>query len=280
MAPKATYEFFIPSIHDDIALACRIYSLPELYFGGARELEATGDKLWTPKGAIIAHPYTRLGGSYDDPVVLGIVEELMRGGFTVGTFNLRGTGKSKGRCSWTSKPELEDYISFVGFFMYYLSGVYPPVPGSDSFDDCFGLAPVLSGVPSARPPAHLLLSGYSYGAFLTRHLPNVPVLLNRFSKALKTSTQAEIRRRAASLAGITAIDILTQPLHSVPVSRNVGNSSTPITDDNHEAHNGQLEQRPCGDQESTDAGVAETFRTQGEKRLMAGPGVWSGPVQR
>lgn len=92
MAPKATYEFYIPSVYDDTPLACRIYSLPELYFGGVRELEASGDKPWTPKGAIVAHPYTGLRGSYNDTVVLEVVDQLMQQGFTVGTFNLRYVG--------------------------------------------------------------------------------------------------------------------------------------------------------------------------------------------
>ncbi|KAL8690642.1 MAG: hypothetical protein Q9218_003956 [Villophora microphyllina] len=234
MAYKPTYEFTIPSIYDDKALACRIYSSPELLVGETRGLPERPyerhRKSWTPRGAIVAHPYTYLGGSYDDPVVLVIVEELIKQGFTVGTFNLRyievaipprheliifsGAGKGKamsgGRCSWTAKPELQDYISFVGFFIYYLAGVYPPIPEFESFNEHFPLTTILSGIPSHRPPAHIILSGYSYGALLTRHLPNVPVMLGRFSKVLKTSTEAEIRHRAVALAAVTAIDMVAQ----------------------------------------------------------------------
>ncbi|KAL8776511.1 MAG: hypothetical protein Q9194_003100 [Teloschistes cf. exilis] len=142
--PKPTYEFSIPSIYDDKALACRIYSLPELYF---------------------------------------------------------------------AKPEIQDYISFVGFFMYYLFGVYPEIPEAQPPSQFFPLTPILSGVPLQRPPAHIILSGYSYGALLTRYLPNVPAILGKFSRALKTSTEAEIRTRATTLATITALDVLAQPLH-------------------------------------------------------------------
>ena len=142
-------------------------------------------------------------------------------------------GKSKGKSTWSSKAELQDYISFVGFFMYYLSNLYPPVPGSDSFDDYFSLAPVLSGVPATRPPAHLLLAGYSYGALLTRHLPGVTSLLNRFSKVLKTSTEAEIRMRASRLAIVTTIDILSRPLRGARDSQRTREDRTP------EAQNGQ-----------------------------------------
>ncbi|KAL8718414.1 MAG: hypothetical protein Q9225_004442 [Loekoesia sp. 1 TL-2023] len=239
MEARPTYEFYIPSIYDDTALACRIYSLPELYFGGGIEAESSGRKPWTPQGAIVAHPYSSLGGSYDDPTVRHIVAELLRLGFTVGTFNLRydeasylGVGKSKGKSTWSSKAELQDYISFVGFFMYYLSNLYPPIPGSESFDNYFSLAPVLSGVPATRPPAHLLLAGYSYGALLTRYLPNIPALLGRFSNVLKTSTEAEIRMRASRLAIVTTIDILSRPLHGARESSRSRKGKAP------EIHNG------------------------------------------
>lgn len=168
---KPTYEFFIPSIYDDTAIACRIYSVQEQHFAPRR------DKPWTPRGAVFAHPYTGLGGSYDDRVILELVKEHVNVGCTVGTFNLRwadaftrnprfyypdltavsGAGKSKGKASWDSKPELQDYISFVGFFMLYLTSVYPPVPGERPFDDTYALTPIWSEVPTARPPADLVL---------------------------------------------------------------------------------------------------------------------------
>lgn len=114
--------------------------------------------------------------------------------------------------------------------MYYLSNVFPPVPGAHTFDHYFPLEPVLSGTPTARPPALLLLAGYSYGALLTRHLPNVPVLLNRFSKVLKTSTEAEIRKRASFLAGVTAIDVLASPLRAARKKLQATSHTTPVTD--------------------------------------------------
>ncbi|KAL8912787.1 MAG: hypothetical protein Q9172_007431 [Xanthocarpia lactea] len=149
-----------------------------------------------------------------------VVRELLKAGFTVGTFNLRGVGKSQGKSTWTSKAELQDYISFVGFFMYYLSGVYPPVFSAIPFDDFFGLAPVFDeDSVQTRPPARLVLAGYSYGALLTRHLPDVPAILSRFTKVLKTSTEAEIRRRAYDLASLTITDIVSADLPSAQESR-------------------------------------------------------------
>lgn len=109
--------------------------------------------------------------------------------------------------------------------MYYLSSVYPPIPRSESIDDDGPpLTPVVSGVPATRPPAHLILAGYSYGALLTRYLPRIPALLGRFSKVLKTSTKAEIRLRAAKLASVTHIDILSRPLHGTEASGNARRS--------------------------------------------------------
>lgn len=82
MGPEPTFTFTIPSVHDDIALDCRVYNPPHsvLY-----SVEAS----WYPRGAIIAHPYAPLGGSYDDEVVLSAAAESLDRGFVVGTFNFR-----------------------------------------------------------------------------------------------------------------------------------------------------------------------------------------------
>ncbi len=82
MLPEPTFNFTIPSIHDDIALDCRVYNPP---YSVLNSVEAT----WNPQGAIIAHPYAPLGGSYDDEVVLSAAAEFLKQGFVVGTFNFR-----------------------------------------------------------------------------------------------------------------------------------------------------------------------------------------------
>ena len=56
MEARPTYEFYIPSIYDDTALACRIYTLPELYFGGVPANQTFGSTPWTPRGAVSRHP--------------------------------------------------------------------------------------------------------------------------------------------------------------------------------------------------------------------------------
>lgn len=65
-------------------------------------------------------------------------------------------------------------------------------------------------------------------ALLTRFLPRVPVMLNRFSKVLKTSTEAEIRSRASRLASVTTIDILSRPLYRARESRKKGKGKQPV----------------------------------------------------
>lgn len=79
------YAFSIPSIQDDTPLDCRIYHPKNV----AVSSYATGNVVLGVKGAIIAHPYAPLGGCYDDHVVLGTTQTLLKQGFTVGTFNFR-----------------------------------------------------------------------------------------------------------------------------------------------------------------------------------------------
>lgn len=84
MPPDPIFSFSIPSVHDDILLECRVYSPPPSFF--LREKPDTNRIL---RGAVIAHPYASFGGCYDDHVVLGLVTEVLRLGFVVGTFNFR-----------------------------------------------------------------------------------------------------------------------------------------------------------------------------------------------
>lgn len=77
-------NFTIPSVHDDIPLDCRIYCPSH-----KSPTASSPEKAWWARGAIIAHPYTSFGGSYDDCVVLSTVAEILQLGFVVGTFNFR-----------------------------------------------------------------------------------------------------------------------------------------------------------------------------------------------
>jgi hypothetical protein len=82
MLPKPSLRFTVPSLHDGLALDCRIYHPPSL----AASPDAPS---WQRHAAIVAHPYAPLGGCYDDPVVEIVAGTLLRLGFLVGTFNFR-----------------------------------------------------------------------------------------------------------------------------------------------------------------------------------------------
>jgi alpha/beta superfamily hydrolase len=79
------YSFTIPSIHDDTTLNCRIHHPDAL----SRPNSSDEILQWKKRGIVIAHPYAPMGGSYDDRIVGIVVEEFLRAGWIVGTFNFR-----------------------------------------------------------------------------------------------------------------------------------------------------------------------------------------------
>lgn len=94
MLPEPTFSFTIPSIHDDTPLDCRVYNPPHSILK-----PADTEPPWSPRGAIVAHPYAPLGGCYDDPVVSLAAAEISKKGFVVGTFNFRYGALSDGEAS-------------------------------------------------------------------------------------------------------------------------------------------------------------------------------------
>lgn len=176
----------------------------------------------------------------DDPVVSIIASLLLKRGFIVGTFNFRGAGSSKGRTTWQAKSEQQDYISFIGFMVYYLHQLSPPNVPLDIFKftrsdpELRDLSPIPSQVlppprmrdlhssdlsnenhnpnfpsiaidreatPERDSKPLLLLAGYSYGALITTLLPPILTsLLAPFQTPPLGSPYAEIRLRSSSLA--------------------------------------------------------------------------------
>ncbi|SNX81392.1 uncharacterized protein MEPE_00097 [Melanopsichium pennsylvanicum] len=64
--------------------------------------------------AIIAHPFGRLGGSLDDPIVTHLASLLLTHAYVrVVRFNSRGVGKSGGSASWTGRSECSDFQEIV-----------------------------------------------------------------------------------------------------------------------------------------------------------------------
>lgn len=123
----------------------------------------------------------------------------------------RGAGDSKGRTSWTAKPELSDYISFAGCFIYYLNSLDPPTPfharehSRSQADTTLSPIPSSLNVPIDRFNALdssmvLILGGYSYGSMICTHLPNTDTIVQRFASVTQGSAEAEIRLRALHLS--------------------------------------------------------------------------------
>ncbi|KAJ0166839.1 hypothetical protein CTA2_5628 [Colletotrichum tanaceti] len=196
MLPEPTLSFTLPSLHDDTVLDCRVYHCRAL------NPAASNPSPWKRHAAVIAHPYAPLGGSYDDPIVDIIAATLLRQGFLVGTFNFRGAAGSAGRTSWTAKPERSDYMSFVGFLVYYMHFLDPYRPATTPLPTTTRTTSTTDAQtksPSSEHPL-LILSGYSYGAMITTQIPPISQILAQFKLPAAGSAAADIRLRAQHLA--------------------------------------------------------------------------------
>ncbi|KAF2763998.1 hypothetical protein EJ03DRAFT_332247 [Teratosphaeria nubilosa] len=181
MAPKAAYSFTLPSIEDDTVLDCRIYHPADLE-------SMIFDTEQLVKGAVVAHPYAPLGGSYDDPVVLTVAQTLLDQGLVVATFNFRGAGASQGKSSWSGRGEVDDFVSVVGFLVWYLQCLNDE---GDSGDDAGA---------DGHEMLEILLAGYSYGALILARLPEMSSIVQRLQVAELGTAGAEIILRARTLA--------------------------------------------------------------------------------
>ena len=93
----------------------------------------------------------------------------------------RGAGDSEGRTSWTGKGEKDDYVSVVGFMLYYAHHLRDPT------------------TLHVNAPA-FLMGGYSYGSLITTLIPPLSNILPYFESPEIGSAAAEIRLRAENLA--------------------------------------------------------------------------------
>lgn len=217
---EPAYSFTIPSLHDDLALDCRIY-----YPGGLAEAADTvhGPQLHT-KGAVLAHPYAPLGGGYDDLVVLSVTETLLEHGYVVVTFNFRGAGSSQGKTSWTGRAEIADYMSVLGLTVYYLDHLSAPRDSEPLIHGTPGgaqspLSTHSVAVTSQAQSTRLVLGGYSYGSLILARLPPVPAILKRFEDATTGTAAAEIILRARTMAKQTLQTLHEQQTPTTPRGR-------------------------------------------------------------
>ena len=109
----------------------------------------------------------------------------------------RGAGASQGHTSWSSKPEMLDYCSFVGFLRWYMLGLQGGCAKQSIHDS--DLAGVDGFQGQCKKPV-LVLGGYSYGSSLVRQLPDVATILNPFTNPNAGTAAAEIKLRAMHLA--------------------------------------------------------------------------------
>jgi hypothetical protein len=130
----------------------------------------------------------------------------------------RGAAGSKGRTSWTAKPELGDYISVVGFMLYFLTSIIQSSQASK-----FSL-PTMN--------LELVLAGYSYGSMIVSGLPPIDHIKELFeSHPAEASTSSivsnamELGRLMIELAVLQKFsERATEPEHHVvdQPKRNVG----------------------------------------------------------
>lgn len=114
----------------------------------------------------------------------------------------RGALGSAGRTSWTARAERADYMSVAGFVAHYVHFLDPSGrPSSEDSTVSEENRAVQVQPPTLSSPAPiLLLSGYSYGAMITTHLPPLDAILSLFLTPESGSPAAEIRLRAQHLA--------------------------------------------------------------------------------
>ncbi|CCC12709.1 unnamed protein product [Sordaria macrospora k-hell] len=199
LLPGPTLSFTLPSIHDGLAIDCRVYHPQSLD-------QSPSSPPWRKHAAVFAHPYAPLGGCYDDPVVDIAAGTLLKLGFLVGTFNFRGAQGSAGRTSWTAKAERADYASVVGFLSYYVHYLDPFRPhlfqsvpttspiaeASDYMGPHGGSRPVTPSAPHDNNKSPLfLMGGYSYGSMITMQLPSLQNILHQFDTPACSSHAAE-----------------------------------------------------------------------------------------
>ncbi|CAG8451622.1 27169_t:CDS:2 [Dentiscutata erythropus] len=100
-APKV-HRIFIPSLHDGTRLEARV------------GVNRTDDQNLV-KAVVISHPYGPLGGNFYNNVVVAVEQYFQDKGYLTIAFNFRGSGKSKGRTSWSGEPECDDYKTMLEF---------------------------------------------------------------------------------------------------------------------------------------------------------------------
>ncbi len=91
----------------------------------------------------------------------------------------RGAGASKGRASWTGKPEPVDYLSFAGFFIHYML-------------ECLEPRNIRTQSADNGKLLQMIFGGYSYGSIIASQMPAADEILRDFSDRKDGSIKADI----------------------------------------------------------------------------------------
>ena len=108
----------------------------------------------------------------------------------VGLTPYRGAQGSKGRTSWTAKPEQADYISFVGFMTSYLL----------SLSDSTSAEHKGHATSTNHGGIDLILGGYSYGSLIVTRLPPMQDILRSFQDPAPDTAMSDVVQKASQLA--------------------------------------------------------------------------------
>ena len=111
----------------------------------------------TPGNQVVSHPHPKLGGDFDNNVVMALSHALNAMGVATVRFNTRGVGTSRGSSSWFGVAEREDAKAAVAF-AWTLPGVTKLLLCAYSFGAAVGASAVF-----AKPPSAIALVGYPRG---------------------------------------------------------------------------------------------------------------------
>ena len=213
MCLQPNVSFVIPSLKDGTLLDCRLFAPPIPTSGSC---DATYHRL-----TVVAHPYAPLGGSQDDTLVLVMVEQFLRKGYIVLTFNFRGANGSQGNTSLTGKGEQNDYMSVVAFGILLITQLYD-LCSNKQHDSMSANVMPMEHVPSRssalleRGPLtslssenvkeglvdkiNIVMAGYSYGSYIASLMPSILSICEQVAELATGKAAEEIRLRARHLA--------------------------------------------------------------------------------
>lgn len=115
------------------------------------------------KVAIIAHPWARLGGSFNDRVVQSLLQIFLSSSVPTVIINSRGAGASTQTPSWTGKGEADDYAQALKSGM---EEVWGKEKDFDSGEVFICVSTCSRDALARRWPNYVLEQGYSHGSLL------------------------------------------------------------------------------------------------------------------